>query len=273
MRLAAPALLAVLLLAGCSSTAPPAARAPQESVLPTVTPEVPTTLPGRPEPPGALGSDAANATARASASSIASAATATPLGEGPQTASMAKLRIGGERYAALGNPEAAVTMVEFSDYGCPFCRLYGVSGFPEIKRRFVDTGRLYYVFKDFPVVELHPQAMLAAQAAECAGEQGRYWEYHNQLFADPSEWEAGPQAALDTFGRYADVLELDAEALRTCVSDGRYAQEVGADYAEARALGLTGTPAFIINGKLLSGARAPEQFVLLLEREVERAGE
>ena len=263
MKRGATALLAVLLLAACSSTAPPAARVAQPRMLPTVTPET-----ARP-----AGVNTASEAVEPSEPGVVPDTTPTPIGEGPQTASMAMLRVGGERYAALGNPEAAVTMVEFSDYGCPYCRLYSASGLPEIKRRFVDTGQVYYVFKDFPVVELHPQAMLAAQAAECAGEQGGYWEYHNQLFADPGEWEAGQQAALDTFRRYAEVLGMDGAALQSCVGDGRYANEVGLDFAEARALGLTGTPAFLINGKLLSGARAPEQFVSLLEREVEKAAQ
>lgn len=251
MKVAAPALLALLILAACSSTAAPAARSP-------VTGGPQLSAPSR-------------ASSGASAAAAVSSTTPAPLGEGPQTTSMAALKIGGERHATIGNPDAAVTVVEFSDYGCPYCRLHSASGFPEIKRRFVDTGQVYYVFKDFPVAELHPQAALAAQAAECAGEQGEYWAYHDQLFTDPRQWEAGQQAALDSFGRYASALGMDADALRSCIGDGRYADEVATDFAEARALGLTGTPVFIINGKLLSGARTPEQFVALLELEVERA--
>lgn len=257
MKPAAPALLVLYLaLVGCSSTTPRVTLVPQRSGPPTP-----------PKPARANGDEPAQATVTA----VAAGATPTPLGEGPQTASMVPLRIGGERYATLGDPGAPITMVEFSDYGCPYCRLYNASGFPELKRRFVDTGQVYYIFKDFPVVELHPQAVLAAQAAECAGEQGGYWEFHNQLFADPRAWEAGPEAALDAFGRYADAIGMDGGALQTCVGEGRYAAEVRADYGEARALGLAGTPAFIINGKLLSGARAPEQFVQVLEREVANA--
>lgn len=258
MRRVALALLVALALAACSSTAGPVARTHQASALP------PGTQPR---------SSAGSYTAAARPSAQAAQATAVPASEGPQTPSMAKLRIGGERYATLGSPDAAVTMVEFSDYGCPFCRLYSASAFPEIKQRFIDTGHVYYVFKDFPVVELHPQAVLAAQAAECAGEQGGYWQYHARLFSDPREWEADQSTAVASFGRYADELGLDAAALSDCIGAGRYAGEVGIDFAEARSLGLSGTPVFIINGKLLSGARAAAQFVAILEREVEQAGE
>ena len=146
--------------------------------------------------------------------------------------------------------------------------MYVSSTFPELKTKYIDTGKVYYVFKDFPIVQLHPQAELAAQAAECAGDQGQYWQMHGQLFAEPSEWDTTPEAAQESFRRYAAALGLDSAELLHCIDQGRYADEVQRDMTEGRTLGLTGTPAFIINGKLLSGARPTEQFIRVLDREL-----
>jgi protein-disulfide isomerase len=128
---------------------------------------------------------------------------------------------------------------------------------------------VYYVFKDFPIVALHPQAGLAAQAAECAGEQGGYWSMHSRLFEQPDEWSSGPEQALSAFLGYAEELQLDSATFDQCLQAGDYADEVGRDVREAQMLGLSGTPAFIINGKLLSGARPAEQFLQVLDRELQ----
>lgn len=146
--------------------------------------------------------------------------------------------------------------------------MYVGSTLPEIKSKYIDTGKVYYVFKDFPIVSSHPQAALAAQAAECAGDQNSYWEMHGALFAEPSEWDTTPEAAKDTFRRYAETLALDADALMQCVDQEQYAAEVERDTQEAIRLGLNGTPAFIINGKLMSGARPTEQFIQVFDREL-----
>ena len=148
--------------------------------------------------------------------------------------------------------------------------MYVSSTFPEVKAKYIDTGSVYYVFKDFPIVQRHPQAELAAQAAECAGDQGQYWALHEQLFAAPQEWDTTADAAQAAFRRYAETLALDPAELEQCVTQGQHAAEVQQDSAEAQALGLTGTPAFIINGKLLSGAAPTEHFIALLNRELQQ---
>lgn len=131
---------------------------------------------------------------------------------------------------------------------------------------------MYYVFKDFPIVELHPQAQLAAQAAECAGDQGKYWDMHAMLFANAQQWDTTPDVAQQQFQSYAQALTMDLPAFEQCMAQQTYAAEVQADFNEARSLGLQGTPAFIINGKLLSGARPIEQFVQVLDRELVGGG-
>lgn len=234
-------LICTVVLAACSSTAPQAT-----GIAAPTTPA------------------AGSTTAVASTSADTSQASA-----GPVTPSMATLNITGERYSTLGDPNAPVTMIEFSDYGCPFCRAYSTSAFNTIKQRYVDTGQVYYVFKDFPILTLHPQASLAAQAAECAGVQGKYWDMHNQLFAAPKEWDGNsPETAQNSFRRYAAAVGLEPTAFDQCITGAQFADDVQLDFSEGRGLGLTGTPTFIINGKLLTGARPVEQFVQILDREL-----
>lgn len=150
--------------------------------------------------------------------------------------------------------------------------MYVGSTFPDIKSRYIDTGKLYYVFKDFPIVELHPYAPLAAQAAECAGAQGRYWEMHSKLFARPDEWAASEAEAIAAFQRYAAVLELDVDAHTRCVAERDTEPDVRRNIDEARALGLGATPMFIINGKLLSGAHPTDVFIRAIDGELRDLG-
>ena len=124
------------------------------------------------------------------------------------------------------------------------------------------------MYKDFPIATLHPQAPLAAEAAECAGEQGRYWEMHRTLFAAPSQWAVSASKARSTFGRYATDHSLDTEQFDACMAEGRYRANVEANLAEGRYLGVTGTPAFVINGKLLAGAQPAEIFRRVFDREL-----
>lgn len=232
--------LLALLLAACSSTTPMPQRAAERSdAPPPMTP----------------------------AAATEQAAVAIP--DGPITASMDKLQLNGERYAALGDPAAPITIVEFSDFGCPFCRVHATSTLQQLKAAYIDTGKVYYVFKDFPIRELHPQALLAAEAAECAGAQGRYWQMHDQLFAEPSEWDGSSAAtAQASFTRYATQIGLDQPTFEQCLASEQVRAEIQRDSDEARGLGLTGTPAFIINGRLLSGARPFEQFRSVLDGEL-----
>ena len=121
---------------------------------------------------------------------------------------------------SLGRKDAPVTLVEFSDYECPFCQRHFLSVLPEIKREYVDTGKVRYVFVDFPLEQLHPHARKAAEAAYCAGEQGRYWEMHDALFTNQQALE------LPQLGGHARNLGLDATAFESCLFSGRHAARV-----------------------------------------------
>lgn len=171
-----------------------------------------------------------------------------------------------EEYARLGDPNAPVTIYEFSDFGCPACRQFALNTFPVLKAEYIDTGLVQLIYKDYPIVSQY--GGMAAQAAECSGEQGVYWEMHDLLFNAPEEWNVSPEAALATFGRYGQALGIDADALVECVASERYKADVDRDVEEAMSIGWFGTPTFFINRKMLSGAMPPEVFREVIDREL-----
>ena len=160
-----------------------------------------------------------------------------------------------------GAAGAPVTLVEFSDFHCPFCkRVQGT--LQQILDRY--PGKVRHVFRDFPVDGLHPQARPAAEAARCAQDQGKFWEYHDALFSNP------PRATPDDLRRYAEQAALDVPAFERCVAAGTHRAKVQREYEEGVRLGVTGTPAFFVNGRLLSGAQPLEAFARLIEDELSR---
>ena len=170
-----------------------------------------------------------------------------------------------ETYAVMGDPNAPITMVEFSDYQCPFCLRYFNNTLEQVKKNYVETGKVFYVFKDFPITQIHPQAPKAAEAAECAGDQGRYWEMHDRLFqGQQPEWNQNPDA-VTIFKGYAQELGLDMDAFNDCLDSGQYTDEVAADLDEGVRAGVTGTPSFFINGQMISGAQPYEAFQRVLD--------
>ncbi len=184
------------------------------------------------------------------------------------TASMRELGITGEAWASEGNPQAAVTVVEFSDYGCPFCGRYVSSTYPILKKQFIDTGKIFYVFKDWPVVQLHLQAKLAAEAAECAGDQGKYWPMHDLLFANQQSWDTTAAVATAAFARYAAQLGLERSTFVRCTTGHMYAAEIEQDMAQGDHVGTSGTPTFIINGKQLVGSQPAQAFINAITNEM-----
>lgn len=126
------------------------------------------------------------------------------------------------------------------------------------------------MFKDFPIAQLHPQAHIASEAAECSGEQGQYWVMHPKLFNAPSEWDTTEATARAAFAGYARDIGLDTLRFDACMAEGRYRPGIEANMAEGRRMGVTGTPTFIVNGKLLVGAQETEIFQRVLDRELKQ---
>lgn len=166
---------------------------------------------------------------------------------------------------SIGSEDAPVVVVEFTDFQCPFCSRHFLETYPQIKVDYVDAGKVRYVFKDFPLTSIHPEAMLAAQAARCAGDQGDYVGMHDKLFAGQQEWSGNPDAA-GIFAGYATELGLDGDALRACLDSGTHETAVTADLEQGISLGVDGTPAFFINGLFVSGAQPYEVFQQQIEQ-------
>ncbi len=132
--------------------------------------------------------------------------------------------------------------------------MYVRETFPQIASNYIQNGQVRYEFRHYPLFSIHPQAELAAQATECAGEQGGFWEMHDELFNTQEEW-SGSAAAGDTFKALAGDLGLEQAQFDACLDGGKYAEQVQADYAEGVGVGVSGTPGFRINGTELSGAQ------------------
>jgi len=166
---------------------------------------------------------------------------------------------------ALGPEDALITIVEFSDFECPFCKKFRDETFDRLISEY--EGKIHFVYRDLPLTSIHPRAQVSAEVAECADEQGKFWLMHDLLFANQGTWVRAGNP-FDHFTQYAQELQMDVELFKDCLRVGRYTAEVQADMNEAISYKITGTPAFIINGKLLSGAVPFEMFKEVLDREL-----
>lgn len=172
---------------------------------------------------------------------------------------------------SVGDDDAPVVIVEFTDYQCPYCSRHFLQTYPQIKAEYVDTGKVRYVFMDFPLSSIHPQAQVAAEAARCAGDQGAYLTMHDMLFARQQEW-SGRNDVAELFSGYVGELGLDTAAFDECLQSGRQESAVLDDLERGAALGINGTPAFFINGHFLSGAQPYEVFQQAIESLLAAAG-
>jgi protein-disulfide isomerase len=162
-----------------------------------------------------------------------------------------------DRARVKGDPKAPVTIVEFSDFQCPFCRKSEAT-LADLLAKY--KGRIKLAYLDFPLREIHAQAEQAAEAARCAGEQGKFWEYHDSLFADQSKLDAASLA------ERARNLKLDEGVFRTCLDGGKFKGNVEADIQEGNKAGVAGTPAYFINGVFLSGAQPQAEFEKIIDQ-------
>jgi protein-disulfide isomerase len=163
----------------------------------------------------------------------------------------------------FGAAEAPITIIEFSDYECPYCRKWHLEVWPQLQAAYADQIRL--VYRDFPLTNIHPNATPAAVAANCAQEQDMYFPYSEKLF------EMKLNLGTTTYLAYAEELGLDMDAFNECLESNRYLAEVEADYQYAAELGIRSTPTFFVNGIPVVGAQPFEVFKSLIDKEL--AGE
>jgi len=169
----------------------------------------------------------------------------------------------------LGNKDAPITIVEFTDYQCPFCQRFHAETLPDLKKNYIDTGKVRFFSRDLPL-DFHSNALRAAQAGRCAAEQGQFWKMRDLMAANPDKLEMAN--LLDDAGS----LKLDVNAFRTCVETGKYKNAVETDVLEAMKIGADGTPAFVIGkstaegveGELVVGA----QPYVLFEQKLKELG-
>jgi protein-disulfide isomerase len=170
-----------------------------------------------------------------------------------------EISVAGEPFR--GSEKARVTIVKFEDFQCPFCKQVQPT-FDELLSRY--NGKVRLVHKDLPLDSLHPQARQAAEAARCAYEQGKFWEYHDKLYAN------SPKAGADDLKSYAKEVSLNVDSFDRCFASGKYKAVVQQDLNEGAQLGLTGTPTFFINGREISGNQPLEAFEAIIDEELAR---
>jgi protein-disulfide isomerase len=150
-----------------------------------------------------------------------------------------------------GSPDAPVEITEFADYQCPFCQTFATLQMPTIEERLINTGRLRWRYRDFPLQQ-HSFSRLAAHSAACADEQGKYWDQHSRIYEGQTEWAAARDAA-PIFRRYAQAGGLDLGRYDGCMKAGKYAGRIQASLDEGIQLGVNSTPTLLVGNKLYRG--------------------
>ena len=173
-----------------------------------------------------------------------------------------KITVSADDDPVKGLKDAPVTIIEFSDFECSFCARYYLQTLPQIDENYIQSGKAKLIFRDYPL-GFHPYAKKAAEASECAHEQGKYWEYHNKLFEN--------QEALDieSLKQYAIDLGLDITVFNECLDSGIMSSEVDMDFQDGVGYGISGTPSFFINGIKVVGAQPYEVFEQIIEQELD----
>lgn len=180
----------------------------------------------------------------------------------PSPAQTPDIEVSADKDPVKGEENAPVTIVEFSDFECSYCGRFYTQTLGLIEEEYIETGKVKFVYKDFPLTSIHSNAQKAAEAGECADEQGKFWEMHDKLF------EEGVKGGVETFKEYAEEIGLNTEKFNECIDSGKMAEEVAEDLQEGQAAGIRGTPGFIVNGQLISGAQPFSAFKQVIETEL-----
>ena len=174
----------------------------------------------------------------------------------------------------MGDSDAPITIVEFSDFQCPFCARFHTQTLPSILEEYIEQGKVKLVFRDFPIQSIHPNALPASVAAECANDQNKFREMHDALFEKQSEWnKLETTEALSLFSKYASEMQLDQESFDSCLTSGKHIPEIQNDLNDGRDYGVTGTPGFFVgNDQIgfveLKGAQPFESFKKVIDAQL-----
>ncbi|MBI5742779.1 MAG: DsbA family protein [Candidatus Niyogibacteria bacterium] len=162
----------------------------------------------------------------------------------------------------LGNPSAPVTIIEYADFQCPFCGRFESTTVGQLKEKYVKTGQAKIIYRDFAF--LGPESVESAEAARCANEQGKFWDFHDYLYAHQNGENQGAFAAMN-LKKFAGALKLDQAKFDSCLDDHKYKSAVEASLKTGQALGVTGTPTTFVNGQEIVGAQPIAQFEALIK--------
>jgi protein-disulfide isomerase len=184
----------------------------------------------------------------------------------PAAAQQRGVFIGVDDDPVLGSPDAKVLIIEFGDYQCPSCRQFWKDIEPRLKKDYIDTGKVKLVFRDFPLMQIHPEALMAANAVNCAGEQGKYWQFHDKVFRE--QYNRGDDIirmkAAD-LKKWAKEIGVDQAKFDQCLDSEKFKSEVLKDKADGDAAGVQGTPTFFINGRAMGGAQQYPEYKKLID--------
>lgn len=162
-----------------------------------------------------------------------------------------------------GSPTAPVTVVEFSDFGCPYCAKFALESLPQLQQEFIESGKVRWQYVPFEL-GIFPNGGEAARAGECAGEQDRFWEMHDLLYQRQREWKASDTPET-LFRGFAQALGLDVGRFASCYQENRPAERIALNNEVTTQLGVRATPSFLVNGRPVEGALPLEQFRMLLQ--------
>ena len=180
-----------------------------------------------------------------------------------------KVNVSVGNFPLKGDKNAKVTIVEFADFRCPFCEQYFTNTLPQILKDYVDSGKVKYAFRNYAF--LGPASVTAANAAECANEQGKFWDYHNYLYKNqPAETDTSMYNT-DTLTQGAVSLGMNGDQFRSCLDGKKYDSKVSGDLSDGQKAGVNGTPSFFVNGIPLVGAQPYNAFKTLIDQEIAKA--
>ena len=192
----------------------------------------------------------------------------------PSNQPIVELKISADNDPTIGNSNAPITIIEFSDFQCPFCAKFHIETLPTIMEEYINKGTVKLVFRDFPIQNIHPNAVPASIAAECANEQGKFKQMYDTLFEKQKEWSnLETSYAITIFNQYASEMELNVEKFDSCLRNVKYLEDVQNDLNDGRTYGVTGTPGFFIGNEQigfveLKGSQPFESFKKIIDSQL-----